>query len=56
MIQYIIPQNAQMGATDMSFRFVCTWPIRKSADLPVIDFAQLGRLTFERADLDVSHV
>jgi 1-deoxy-D-xylulose-5-phosphate reductoisomerase len=55
MIQYIDSSViAQMGATDMRLPilYAFTWPIRKSADLPVIDFAQLGRLTFERPDLD----
>jgi len=45
---------AQMGATDMRLPilYAFTWPNRLNADLPVVDFARLGSLTFETPDRD----
>ena len=53
MVQYIDGSIlAQMGAADMRLPilYAFTWPERLSADLPAVDFQELGSLTFERPD------
>lgn len=50
MVQFIDGSIlAQLGATDMRLPilYAFTWPNRRSADLPTVDFPILGKLSFE---------
>ena len=56
MVEFIDGSTlAQLSTTDMCFpiQYAVLWPRRKPGGLPPLDFAELGRLTFEKPRRDV---
>jgi len=56
MVQFIDNSVlAQLGPTDMRLPilYAFSWPDRLTADIPELDFSQLGSLTFEQPNTDI---